>query len=120
MREGQGVEVIGEWLGAAVGLVSSLIPEQSRFPLGGGPEGGCRQKLIMDFMNTGRRDRLVAGSGVWDKARLESAAAPHAGCWLEAPPGLAFEMQLTNGECSIAWRAGLVYPYVMNMPAHFA
>ena len=46
LREGQGVEVIGEWLGSAVRRVNALIPEQSRFPLGVRPAGGCKQNLL--------------------------------------------------------------------------
>ena len=51
----------------------------------------------------------MARSNVWDKARLQSASAPHSGCWLDAPPGLSRETQLSNGEVQhgVARRLGV-------------
>ena len=41
---------------------------------------------------------MLASSGMWDKARLEATAAPHAGAWLDAPPNIALDLQLSNAE----------------------
>ena len=35
---------------------------------------------------------------MWDKARWESLAAPHAGAWLDAPPSRGLDFLLTNEE----------------------
>ncbi len=41
---------------------------------------------------------MVESAGVWDKARLEATAAPHAGSWLDAVPSAALDKQLSNAE----------------------
>ena len=78
--------------------VNDSLPEQSRFAFGGRPAATCKQGILMELINKGRRDTLISRAGVWDKARLEATAAPHSGCWLDAPPGLAFDTQLSSGE----------------------
>ena len=35
---------------------------------------------------------------MWDQARLEGVAAPHAGAWLDAPPSRVQDMRMTNPE----------------------
>ena len=39
---------------------------------------------------------MKQGAGIWDRARLEGVAAPHAGACLDAPPSRAQDMLMTN------------------------
>ena len=43
-------------------------------------------------------DALKEGAGQWDRARLQSAGAPQAGAWLDAPPSRALDFRLSNAE----------------------
>ena len=52
----------------------------------------------MDLINKGKREAMVDAAIVWDKARLEATSAPHAGAWLDAPPNIVFDNQLSNAE----------------------
>jgi hypothetical protein len=97
-RGGNDGEVIGEWLCGAVTQVNRELPEHDRFDFGVKLESECKQKDIMGRIYKLRRDAMLAAAGVWDKARLEATAAPHAGSWLHAPPSMAFDTQLTNEE----------------------
>ena len=45
-----------------------------------------------------RSDALKQVAGVWDRARLEGVAAPHAGARLDALPSRVQDMLMTNVE----------------------
>ena len=80
LKENEGVEVIGEWLGGSLGRINSLLPG-THFTLGSRPEEVGKQKDILALVNKKRRDVVVNRATTWDKARLE---ATRAACWLLA------------------------------------
>ena len=92
------IDVIGEWLFGCMSRVNSTIPVQSHFTFGERPTCTVKQGLIMELVNKQRRDAMLNNAGIWDKARLQAAAAAHSGAWLEAPPNAALDMQLSNAE----------------------
>ena len=54
--------------------------------------------MLVDKLEKLRSDALKPGAGLWDRARLEGVAAPHAGAWLDAPPSRVQDMLITNAE----------------------
>ena len=89
-RTDREIEFLGEWLGGCVTRVNACLPEIARFRLGRRP-GTAMQGLLMDGIHKRRREEMVSGAGVWDKARLQAMSASKAGSWLEALPNRALD-----------------------------
>jgi hypothetical protein len=65
---------------------------------GVGPDNIDKYRVLVGKVAKIKRDGLVAAAGVWDKARLVSAAAPHAGAWLDRRLGGEL---CAEGPCSL-------------------
>eukprot|EP00973_Karenia_brevis_P015782 2161081-Karenia_brevis.AAC.1 len=74
------------------------VPDSSHIAFGAGHEDIRGQRELVGMAEKRRRDAMLAGAGIWDRARMEATAAPHAGAWMDAPPSLAFNTRLTNSE----------------------
>ena len=88
----EGVAVIGEWLAACVSRVNERLPELSRFGFGR-HLGIVKQGLLMEVIQKRRKAEIIAGAGLWEKARLQAMSAPRSGSWLDAVPNRALDLQ---------------------------
>ncbi len=100
IRFGAEEPVIGEGLFGAILRYDLGVPERSHLQ-GCGPADVGKQRLLVGKNETLKLDEPRNNAGQWDKARLQSLAAPHAGAWLDAPPSRALDFRLSNTEvCS--------------------
>ena len=97
-REGDAADVIGEWLHGCVSRLNASLPAHHEIVRGAKPSNLGKQKDIMGRVNKYRRDAMLASVEMWDKARLEAAAASHSGSWLDAVPSQVLDTQLSNAE----------------------
>ena len=65
-------------------------------------EGGLKQSDLSEALEEADFASLKARGTTEEKARLEAAAAPHAGVWLTAPATRAFGLRLTTAEFAVA------------------
>ena len=93
--------------------------EAGRFRFGGRP-GTAKQGLLMDVVHKKRFRDLLHGAGQWDKARLQSMAAPRSGSLLDAHPSQELDLHLTNARFSMEWDVGWAWSCVKNTLAYFA
>ncbi len=65
-------------------------------------EGGLKQSDLSEALEDAQFASLKAQGSTEDKARLEAAAAAHAGAWLNAPATRAAGLRLTTAEFAVA------------------
>ena len=96
-------EVLGEWLVGATRRFDVCVPPSSRIGEKRG-EGIGKQKDLVGKLQKLKFDRLFENSNEVGRSRLNGAAAPRAGVWLDTPPNRGMDLKLTNAE--IHSRAG--------------
>ena len=119
-RVGERADVLGEWVFNAAQRYDRKVPDCSK--VSGVPYTGIdKQRELVGKLQKLRIDALKQGAGVWDRARLEGVAAPHAGAWLDAPPSRVQDMRMTNPEvCSrVGRRLGVALCEEMACPFCF-
>ena len=90
-------DVVGEWLFGSTLRYGAVVPECSHIH-GLRPANIDKFSVLVGKADQIRRDAFINGASMWDKARWESLAAPHAGAWLDAPPCRGLDFLLTNEE----------------------
>ena len=96
-RVGERADILGEWVFNAAQRYDSKVPDCSK--VSGVPYTGIdKQRELVGKLQKLRSDALKQNAGVWDRARLQGVAAPHAGAWLDAPPSRVQDMLMTNAE----------------------
>ena len=103
MRNGESVDVIGEWLLGASTRYDVLLPH-SRIA-DEGREAVENQGLMVKKLDRVEYNGLRNAGHERERAGIQVAAAPRAGIWLGAPPSKALDLRLTNDEVrSRVWR----------------
>ena len=94
----------GSGLDTAAGLYNAQVPASKWVAVDHPPaegEGGLKQSDLSEALEEADFASLKARGTTEDKARLEAAAAPHAGAWLNAPATRASGLRLTSAEFAV-------------------
>ena len=92
-------------LGAVAGQYNARVPAAKWVTVDQAPAegvGGLKQSDLSEALEEAEFAAQKAQGSTEDKARLEAAAAPHAGAWLSAPATRAAGLRLTTAEFAAA------------------
>ena len=105
---------VGSGVSRSAAMLNATLAPADQADLSGPPADGeaLAQSELSSRLEAATLQRLMARAEVVDRARLQAAAAPHAGAWLTAPATSVLGLRLVSAEFTTAAGLRLGVPFL--------